>query len=67
MIGLEPRHEALAVVLLVLANLPKADEGAHLVNVAADALIEVVQPPHQRIGGIVEQFWAVTQRRQGGI
>ena len=72
-LGLEPRDEALLTRFRHLAapvggaDIAEPYEGAHLVDVAADALVEVVQPPDERVGRVVEQLRPVAQRRQRGV
>ena len=51
-VGLEPGDEALVAVDLDPAE---ADEGVHLVQVAADRLGHALEAEHQRVGGDLEQ------------
>ena len=51
-VGLEPGDEALVAVGLDPAE---ADEGMHLVQVAADRLGHALEAEHQRVGGDLEQ------------
>ena len=64
MLGLEPGDEAGGLVVLDFA---KAQERAHLVDVAPYPLGQRVEPPHQRIGAVLDQPALAAKPEEQGI
>ena len=63
-VGFPPRDEAGGAVVVHLAE---AEEGAHLVDVAADDLRQPLDPADQRVGVILRQLRFAAQAMEHGV